>query len=72
MSKEAQRQQKLTSLDELYNRVAQNRKLNREGNLLMQLYPAFDQYGEYNGYQLPLRMPLSIPNTGLAPTITTK
>lgn len=45
-SKEAARQQQLQAWDDLYTRLAMNRKLNREGNLLMKLYPAFDQYGE--------------------------
>jgi hypothetical protein len=60
MSKEALRDQRAQSMDELYTRLAQNRKLNREGNLLMQLFPAFDQYGEHNGYQIPIRNPLSM------------
>lgn len=59
-SKEADRQQKLTAWDDIYTRLAQNRKLNREGNLLMKLYPAFDSYGDYNGYNVPLRNPLSM------------
>lgn len=62
-SKEAQRQQVRTSMDELYQRLAMNRKLNREGNLLMQLFPAFDQYGEYSGYRYQFRPPLQTPQT---------
>lgn len=50
-SKEAERQQKLSAFDDLFTRIALNRKLNREGNLLMQLFPNYDQYGEYNGNQ---------------------
>lgn len=46
---EAQRQQKLRSLDEMLQRVNLNRKQNREGNLLMKLFPNFDSYGNYNG-----------------------
>lgn len=63
--KEAQRQQKLKSFDDLFTRVALNRKLNREGNLLMQLAPNFDQYGEYNGNQRLLRNPMgNTPTSG--------
>ena len=67
-SKEAARQQQLTGWDDLYTRLAQNRKLNREGNLLLKLYPAFDQYGEYNGYNVPIRNPLSMPQNGVNPS----
>lgn len=49
--KEAQRQQKLKAFDDLFTRVALNRKLNREGNLIMQLAPNFNQQGQYNGNQ---------------------
>jgi hypothetical protein len=66
MSKEALRQQRAQSFDELYTRMAQNRKLNREGILLMQLFPAFDQYAQFNGYQIPLRNPLSMPQPGVS------
>lgn len=48
-SKEAQRQSKLRALDTLFTRVAQNRRFNRDANLLMQMYPYFDQYGQFNG-----------------------
>jgi hypothetical protein len=60
-SKEAQRQQQKQSLDEIYQRLALNRKVNREGNLLMQLFPALDQYGQYNGYKYNFRAPLNTP-----------
>ena len=51
LGREAQRQQFLTSLGQL-SRVDQlKRRQNRSGNLLMKLSPAFDQFGEYNGYQ---------------------
>jgi hypothetical protein len=49
--REAQRQQFLTSLGQL-SRVDQlKRRQNNSGNLIMKLSPAFDQFGEYNGYQ---------------------
>jgi hypothetical protein len=66
-SKEADRQQKLTAWDDIYNRLALNKKLNREGNLIMKLNPAFDQYGEYNGYRVPIRNPLSMFMEGTDP-----
>jgi hypothetical protein len=50
-SKAKQDEQKLTALDSLYKTFAENRALNRNGNLIMKFAPAFDQYGEYNGYQ---------------------
>lgn len=49
--RENQRQQKLKSVEDL-TRVAQlKRRQNRSGNLIMKLSPAYDQNGEYNGYQ---------------------
>lgn len=60
-SKEALRQQQKTSWDEIYTRLAQNKKLNREGNLLMKLFPAFDQNADFNGYKYQFRNPLNLP-----------
>ena len=48
-SKEIQREQKLKSIDDLFTKIAQNRKLNREGNLALQMTPYFDQFGKFNG-----------------------
>ena len=48
---EIQRQSKLNALDDLFTKVAQNRKLNREGNLVLELTPYFNQYGQFNGKQ---------------------
>lgn len=50
-SRAIQQEQKLTALDSLYKTIAENRALNRNGNLIMKFSRAFDQYGEYNGYQ---------------------
>ena len=47
--KEIQRQSKLNALDDLFTKIAQNRKLNREGHLVLELTPYFDQYGQFNG-----------------------
>lgn len=49
--KAKQEEQKLTALDSLYKTIAENRALNRNGNLMMKFSRAFDQYGNYNGYQ---------------------
>jgi hypothetical protein len=49
--KAKQQEQKLTALDSLYKTVAENAALNRNGNLILKLSRAFDQYGNYNGYQ---------------------
>jgi len=47
--KEVQRQSKLNAFDDYMTKLAQNRKLNREGNLVLQMTPYFDQYGKFNG-----------------------
>lgn len=65
-SKAKQQEQKLTAMDSLYKTIAENRALNRNGNLIMKFSRAFDQYGEYNGYA-----PTFAPNPALgmgAPT----
>jgi hypothetical protein len=56
-SKAIQQEQKLTALDSLYKTIAENRALNRNGNLIMKFSRAFDQYGDYNGYQPIFQVP---------------
>lgn len=51
LGREAQRQQFLTSLGQLARVDQLKRRQNTSGNLLLKLSPAFDQFGEYNGYQ---------------------
>lgn len=51
LGREAQRQQFLTSLSQLARADQLKRRQNTSGNLLLKLSPAFDQFGEYNGYQ---------------------
>lgn len=46
--REIQRQQKMGALDGLFNKLALNRKLNREGDLILQMSPHFDQYAQFN------------------------
>ena len=50
-SKAKQQEQKLTALDSLFKTIAENRALNRNGNLIMKFSNAFDQFGDFNGYQ---------------------
>lgn len=51
LGREAQRQQFLTSLGQLARVDQMKRRQNTSGNLLLKLSPAFNQFGEYNGYQ---------------------
>lgn len=51
LGREAQRQQYLTSLGQLARVDQLKRRQNRSGNMMMKLFPAFDQNLDYNGYQ---------------------
>lgn len=62
-SREAQREQFLTSLQALSKIQALKRRQNVSGNLLLKLTPAFNQEGEYNGYKNKFYLPASM-NTG--------
>ena len=53
-TRENQRQQRMNALDALFETVAKNRKLNREGDLMLQMNPYFNQKGEYNGNKLDI------------------
>lgn len=59
--KNAQTTAKYDALDNLFNKLALNRQLNRNGQLELNMYPYFNQNAEYNGnkYALP-----NIPNSG--------
>lgn len=46
---ETARLQRLKGLDDIYTRILENRKLNREGDLILQQYPNFNQTGQFNG-----------------------
>lgn len=74
LGREAQRQQQLTSLSQLARVDQLKRRQNRSGNLVMKLSPAFDQFGEYNGYQYqPYLNPAMVNyNPDIQPTKTTK
>lgn len=56
---EAQRQQLLRSMGDLTTTIAQNAKYNREGNLLMKLFPNFNQQGNYNGNKYNFQSPVA-------------
>jgi hypothetical protein len=62
--KAKQQEQKLTALDSLYKTFAENRALNRNGNLIMKFARAYDQYGDYNGYNTKFSVN---PSLGLNP-----
>jgi hypothetical protein len=46
---EVQRQSKLNAFDDYLTKLAQNAAFNRNGNLILQLTPFFDQNGKFNG-----------------------
>lgn len=61
---DAQRLNKISSIDNIANRFAQNAKLNREGNLLMHMINYFDQNGDYNGKKYNFTLPSgTLPST---------
>lgn len=66
LSRENQRLQRLKSIEDLARVDQMKRRQNRSGNLVMKLSPAFDQYGEYNGYQY---MPIIPPELGMNYTV---
>ena len=70
LARENQRQQRLKSVEDISRVIQLKRRQNRSGNLIQKLSPAFDQYGEYNGYQYLATLPseLGIGNDTL-PTV---
>jgi hypothetical protein len=48
-SLEAQRQQRMTAFNDMMDKIAQNHKLNTEGNLIMSTINHYDQNGNFNG-----------------------
>lgn len=63
LSREAQRQQRLKSIEDISRIIQMKRRQNNSGNLILKLSPAFNQKGEYNGYQF---MPSLPPELGMA------
>ncbi len=51
VARENQRQQRLTAIQDISRVIQMKRRQNASGNLLLKLSPAFNQRGEYNGYQ---------------------
>lgn len=74
LGRENQRLQRLKSVEDLARVDQMKRRQNRSGNLVMKLSPAFDQYGEYNGYQYQPYLPpeLGFSLTMAQPTPTGK
>lgn len=60
-----QQENKLKLFNGLFDTIAQNNALNRNGDLMMQMFPYFDQYGKFNGNQYNVT-----PNSGVAPKPT--
>lgn len=52
---EVERQSKLNAFDDYLTKLAQNAAFNRNGNLILQLTPYFDQNGKFNGNQYIFR-----------------
>jgi hypothetical protein len=59
-SRDNQRLQRLQAIQDLSRAQQLKARQNNSGNLILQMTPAFDQHGEYNGYQyLPTLPPES-------------
>ena len=56
--------EKLKSFDDIFTRVAENKKLNREGNLLMKMFPAYTPTGDYSGYKYTPNTSSIMPSQG--------
>lgn len=52
---EVERQSKLNAFDDYLTKLAQNAAFNRNGNLILQLTPYFNQEGKFNGNQYIFR-----------------
>jgi hypothetical protein len=59
-SLEAQRQQRMLAFNDMMDKIAQNHKLNTEGNLIMSTIHNYDQKGNFTGNKGPI---VSNPNT---------
>jgi hypothetical protein len=57
IARENQRQQRLKAIEDISRVVAMKRRQNASGDLVLKLSPAFDQFGEYNGYQQLMTLP---------------
>lgn len=73
-ARDNQRLQQLQAIEDLSRVDQMKRRQNRSGNLLLKMSPAFDQNGNYDGYQTDFYLPpeLGVLNTLGQPTPTAK
>jgi tetratricopeptide (TPR) repeat protein len=64
---EAFRQQRMADLGNISDKIALNRRFNREGQYLLNMFPHFDQNAQYNNNQYEFTTPTSTPQTTGAP-----
>jgi hypothetical protein len=69
LSREAQRQQRLKAIEDISRVIQMKRRQNTSGNLILKLSPAFNQQGDYNGYQYMPVLPSDIGVPGETPVI---
>jgi len=67
-SKQAQKEQRQQAIEDIAKVIQMKRRQNASGNLIMKLSPAFNQRGEYNGYQYAPTLP---NDSGLPPGYST-
>jgi hypothetical protein len=72
LAREAQRSQRLKAIEDISRVIQLKRRQNRSGNLILKLSPAFDQFGEYNGYQYAPILPSDLGINGQMPVVTSK
>lgn len=79
IARDNQRIQRLTAIQDLGRAIQMKRRQNASGNLVQKLSPAYDQQGNYNGYQYAPVLPNNIAPAGstgnrpaLKPRTTTK
>lgn len=70
LSREAQRQQRLKAIEDISRAIQMKRRQNKSGNLILKMSPAFDQSGEYNGYQYAPILPTDLGINSQLPVIT--
>lgn len=71
-ARENQRQQRLKSIEDISRVIQMKRRQNRSGNLILKLSPAFNQEGDYNGYQYAPILPADLGINSEMPVVTSK
>lgn len=71
-ARENQRQQRLKSIEDISRVIQMKRRQNRSGNLILKLSPAFNQEGDYNGYQYAPILPTDLGISAQMPVVTSK